>query len=415
MVSGKLNSLACEKAAAKEKRYFLQDGDGLALQVEPSGRKIWKLRYYFEGRQSMITVGPYPEISLKDARVSASQLRLMIARGENPVAGKKARKEGGDTASMFQTLAMDWYNSVHATQVVEAHAVRNLSRLKKMVFPYIGTKRPDEITPPMVLELLKRICDTGYVETAHRVKSVISLIFRYGISLGRAERDPTRDLAGMLPSYRTEHFPAILDTRDLGGLLRSLDGYNGSIVVRSAARLLPLVFSRPGELLGMKWADIDPAAALWTWKTSKTQTQMMTPLSRQAMQILAEVHPLTSDGENVFPALRGKGRTLSNTSIKAALDSMGYGGRMTAHGWRAVARTHLVETLGYPESVVEMQLGHNVRDALGRAYNRTTFLDQRKEMMQRWADWLDELRKLPAAVGPEVAAAGKDAWSQWRG
>lgn len=410
MATHELTTIECDKALPQEKPYRLRDGGGLALQVNPQGGKVWKIRYYFGGRQQMISLGPYPGISLKEARAEVDRIKKAIAQGEDP-----SRKKESPAESLYQALAMDWYENIHAVQVVEAHAVRNLSRLKKMVLPYVGEMRPDDITPPMVLDLLRKICDTGNIETAHRVKSVMSLIFRYGISTGRAERDPTKDLAGMLPAYRTEHFPAILDKAELGGLLRALDGYSGSVVVRSAARLLPLVFSRPGEMLGMRWAEISPEEALWFRTASKTQTEMISPLSRQAMQILAEVHPLTSDGEFVFPALRGKGRTLSNTAMKAALDSMGYGGRMTSHGWRAVARTHLVETLGYPESVVEMQLGHSVRDALGRAYNRTTFLDQRREMVQRWADWLDELRVMePAISESSPPATQKSAWAQWR-
>lgn len=414
-VKKRLSTLDCEKAAPEQKRYRLSDGDGLFLQVEPSGVKAWKLRYTYQGKQLMHTLGRFPVLSLKDARLMAGEVRGQVARGTLPVDHKKT--PGGTVGSRqtFEALAMDWYNGVHAAQVVEAHAARNLSRLKRMVFPHIGRLRPDDITPPVILDLLKKICDMGNVETGHRVKSVISLIFRYGISLGRAERDPTRDLSGMLPAYRTEHFPAIIDMHELGALLRSLDGYSGTVIVRSAALLLPLIFSRPGEMLGMRWSDIDPVRAQWVWTSSKTETQMITPLSRQAMQILAEVRPLTDESEYVFPGLRGKGRSLSNTAIKGALDSLGYRGRMTSHGWRAVARTHLVETLNYPVEIVEMQLGHRVKDALGRAYNRTTFMDQRREMMQAWADWLEGLRKLDAPVAASAPEQGADdPWSQWR-
>jgi integrase len=240
----------------------------------------------------------------------------------------------------------------------------------------------------------------------------LSLIFRYGISLGRVERDPTRDLTGILPAAEVVHHPAILDVSELAGLLRALDGYQGTPIVTAAARLLPLIFCRPGEMLTMCWADIDPARAQWVWVAAKTRTQMITPLSRQAMQILAGLKPITGEGRFVLPSLRAKDKPLSNTAIKGALDSLGFRGRMTSHGWRAVARTHLVETLDYPVDIVEMQLAHNVRDALGRAYNRTTFMDQRREMMQRWADWLDEVRLTPAPASASPGD-GVDPWAQW--
>ncbi|MCW7755286.1 integrase arm-type DNA-binding domain-containing protein [Desulfobotulus sp. H1] len=410
MALGKLNNMVCEKAEVREKRYFLTDGDGLSLQIEPTGRKIWKLRYYIDGKQKMASLGTFPVVSLKEARIAAAKARVDLADGLAP--GGKGKRKGADQA--FQALALDWHEKIHAMQVVPSHADRNLSRIKNLILPHLGEHHPDDITPPMVLDMLLKICDSGRIETAHRVKSIISLIFRYGISTGRAQRDPTQDLAGLIPSYKTEHFPAILDKAELGGLLRALDQYGGSVIVRSAARFLPLVFCRPGEMLSMRWQDINPEEALWYRTTTKTQTEMISPLSRQAMQILAEVHSLTADGEFVFPALRGKGRMLSNTSIKAVLDSLGYAGKMTAHGWRAVARTHLVETLNFPESVVEMQLGHRVKDALGRAYNRTTFLEQRTGMVQQWADWLDELRAMPAPSSPASAPGEQNAWNQWR-
>ncbi|TYT73336.1 tyrosine-type recombinase/integrase [Desulfobotulus mexicanus] len=407
-----LTAIECDNAAPRESRYALSDGNGLFLNVYPSGTKTWKARLRVGGKLQEHTLGPFPEVSVKDARLILANLRLKIAHGINPAEEKQAARNEASGKNGFEALAMDWFHAVHATQVVPAHADRNLSRLNKLVLPYLGKHRPEDITPPMVLEVLRRIAARGHVETAHRVKSILSLIFRYGISLGRLERDPTRDLTGILPAAEVVHHPAILDVSELAGLLRALDGYQGTPIVTAAARLLPLIFCRPGEMLNMCWPDIDPAKTQWVWVSAKTRTQMITPLSRQAMQILAGLKPLTGEGRFVLPSLRAKDKPLSNTAIKGALDSLGYRGRMTSHGWRAVARTHLVETMNYPVDIVEMQLGHSVRDALGRAYNRTTFLDPRREMMQAWADWLDEVRLLPAPASASPVD-GVDPWAQW--
>ena len=406
-----LTSAECECSVPQPQRYGLADGGGLHLIVLPSGKKAWHVRYRINGRQRTMVLGNFPDISLKEARLMAADIRSQVAKGIDPQAEKQqavAEKAGTNT---FRHLADEWFSLVHMQQVVPKHHQKTRFRLEGKILPVIGSKKIQDITPPVVLALLRDICDRGHIETAHRVKTIISQVFRYAISTTRAERDPTQDLAGLLPASKEAHFPAILDIAELGALLRSLDGYSGSVVVASAARMLPLVFCRPGELRAMMWQEIDPAAALWVWSASKGGVPMMTPLSKQAMQILAGLRGFTGSGKFVFPSLRGGDRPISDATIKAVLDSLGYKGRMTSHGWRAVARTHLVETLGYSVDIVEMQLGHNVRDALGRAYNRTTFLEQRREMMQKWADWLDDIRRAePPAASPVRQA---DPWDQW--
>ncbi|MCW7755256.1 integrase arm-type DNA-binding domain-containing protein [Desulfobotulus sp. H1] len=404
-----LNYTKIEAATPDGKRIVLRDGNGLFLAIERSGRKFWVFRYYFQKKAQEMRLGEYPGLGIKAAREQVVDFRRLIADGKNP--REEARTEEDKT---FEAIASRWLIHVHGREVQESHRERNRLLLEKHVYPYFKGKRPDKITAPMILSRLQVICDAGHLVTAQRVKNLMGQVFRYCVGQGMAERDPTQDLRGLLPVRKVEHFVAILDPVELGALLRSIDGYTGSPVVKAALRVLPLIFCRPGELRHMRWQEINPRRALWIWQTSKTKTDIITPLSRQAMKILVELRALTGLGEYVFPSLRHKNRCISDMAIKAALDSLGYQGRMTGHGWRAVARTHLVETLKYPESIVEMQLGHRVKDALGRAYNRTEFVEDRIQMMQAWADWLDTLKTMPPPVQVDPTGGHDDsAWDQW--
>ncbi|WP_420841783.1 tyrosine-type recombinase/integrase [Halomonas alimentaria] len=231
------------------------------------------------------------------------------------------------------------------------------------------------------------------METAHRVKALCGQVFRYGISTGRAERDPTPDLRGALRPNKTKHYAAITEPEDVAELLRAIDGYGGEPVTIAALKLAPLVFTRPGELRHAKWADIDLENATWSFVASKTDQPLIVPLPTQAVDILRDLHGLTGRSEFVFPGARSNKRPMSNVAMKAALDRMGFKGQMTVHGFRAMARTILAERLGYPENYIEQQLAHTVRDPNGRAYNRTQYLEQRREMLQSWANYLDGLRQ----------------------
>jgi integrase len=258
----------------------------------------------------------------------------------------------------------------------------------------MGPQPISEITPPELLGVMRRIENRGAIETAHRAMQNCSQIFRYAVATGRCARDPSQDLKGALAPTKTRHFPAITEPKAIGELLHAIESYQGSLVVKSALRMAPLVFVRPGELRTAEWKDIDLDGAEWRFIVSKTNTAHIVPLSNQAIGILRELQPLTSHGTKVFPGNRGEGRPMSENTINAALRYLGYDNEtMTGHGFRAMARTLLDEVLGFPPHIIEHQLAHAVRDPLGRAYNRTSHLPERKQMMQEWANYLDKLRQ----------------------
>jgi len=292
----------------------------------------------------------------------------------------------------LEAVAREWWESVHRHRVVASHADRNLRRLEMHVFPMLGRRPITEISPGELLDALRRVEQTGTIETAHRVRTLSGQVFRYAVATGRAERDIAADLRDALRAATTKHHPAIVDPEEIGPLLRAIHGYGGQPTTRAALRLAPYLFVRPGELRKAEWKDFDLDAAEWNYTPSKGGDPLVVPLPTQAVAILREIQGLTGQGQYVFPSLRGRGRPMSDNTLNAALHRMGYQDNMTAHGFRAMARTVLVERLNYPAEYVEQQLAHAVRDATGRAYNRTTHLEQRREMLQAWADYLDGLR-----------------------
>ncbi|MEY4767346.1 MAG: hypothetical protein RI907_4019, partial [Pseudomonadota bacterium] len=328
-----------------------------------------------------------------------------LAAGIDPSAKRKAVKEARTemAANTFEAVAREWHKAVHTAKVSEGHAARNLLRLEQDAFPWIGARPIAEVTAPMLLDMLRKVEARGAIETAHRVRQVCGQVFRYGIATGRCERDPAADLRDALQPVIVKHHAAILEPKEVGGLLRAFDDYQGYPATRAALRLAPLVFLRPGELRQAEWAEIDLDAALWTipaarMKRTKQQkisgAPHLVPLSCQAVAILRDMEALTGRGRYVFPNARGGVRPMSEVAVLAALRRMGYSKEeMTGHGFRAMARTLMAERLGIEENVIEAQLAHSVRDSLGRAYNRTEFVDQRRQMMQRWADYLDSLKQ----------------------
>jgi integrase len=278
---------------------------------------------------------------------------------------------------------------------VPSHADRIIRRLERDIFPWLGRKPTTDINAPQLLEAVRRIEARGAVETAHRALQDCGQVFRYAIATGRAERDPSGDLRGALTPVRGKHFAAVTEPADAAKVLRALDGYEGTLPVRCALRLAPLVFVRPGELRHAQWADMDLDAAEWRYAVTKTDTQHIVPLARQAVEILRELQPLTGRGRYVFPSARSPrgDRPMSDNAILMAMRSMGIGKEeMSGHGFRAMARTILDEVLGFRPDFIEHQLAHSVRDPNGRAYNRTAHLPERRKMMQDWADYLDELK-----------------------
>ncbi len=382
------------KPGSKPRKYF--DGRGLYLEVVPTGGKLWRLKYRFDGKEKRLSLGTYPDVSLKEARGRRDEARRQIADDIDPSELRKVEKatRAERVANSFETVACEWY-AKHQPNWCAGHSERVINRLQKDVFPWIGGKPIADITAPLVLETIRRIEARGALNTAHRVLGFCSQIFRYAIATGRATYNPSGDLRGALPPARGSHFAAVTEPEQVGELLRILDGYEGTLTIRCALRFAPLVFVRPGELRQAQWKDIDLDKAEWRYLVTKTETQHVVPLSRQAVEILEELKPLTGRGRYVFPSSRTPNgdRAMSNNTIVGAMRRMGIGKEeMSGHGFRAMARTILDEVLGFRPDFIEHQLAHRVRDPNGRAYNRTAHLPERKKMMQAWADYLDELR-----------------------
>ena len=389
-----LTNKKVKAAKPTSKPYKMADERGLFLLVNPNGSKYWRFKYRVLKKEKSLAFGVYPQISLKKARELRDEVRQQLARGIDPAAHKKAQKNIAieQASNSFQTISLEWF-AKQKDQWVESHASRVLRRLERDVFPWLGAEPATSITAPKVLRVLRRIEERDAIETAHRAMSDISRVMRYAIATGRAERDPCPDLKDALQTPKVEHFPAITDPVEVSAFLRTLDGYKGLLTTRIALRLAPLLFVRPGELRTAQWAEINLETAEWRYRASKTKTDHLAPLSRQAVAALRELQPLTGHCRWVFPG-RDPQKPMSEATINAALRRMGFDtqSEITGHGVRAMARTILAEHLHFKPEVIEHQLAHRVADPLGGAYNRTKFIVERKQMMQVWADYLDQLR-----------------------
>nr|VFJ46349.1 MAG: Integrase [Candidatus Kentron sp. FM]VFK17875.1 MAG: Integrase [Candidatus Kentron sp. FM] len=343
----------------------------------------------------MLSLGVYPKVTLSDARKRRNEARELLEKGINPSENRKAQKsaQAERSANSFEAVAREWF-AKHSPGWAKTHSSRVISRLERDVFPWMGGSPISGIMPPELLTVVRRIEERGALETAHRVLQICGQIFRYAVATGRAERDPSADLRGALPPVKgKKHFAAVTEPKRVGELLRALDGYQGTFPVICALRLAPLVFVRPGELRRAQWADIDLETAEWRYTVTKTETDHIVPLSRQAVAILTELQPLTGRGRYVFPSARTNDRPMSDNAILSAFRRMGIPkDEMSGHGFRAMARTILDEVLHFRPDYIEHQLAHAVRDPNGRAYNRTKYLPERREMMQQWADYLDDLK-----------------------
>ncbi len=386
-----------ERKISEFKRVGKQnDEGGLYLLHKANGSKLWRLRYWFDKKEKLQTLGPYPDISKERARQLRDESKRLLASGVDPMAKRKAEKEAEteSAANSFEAVTREWFAKFGPT-LSGSHAVRIMQRFERDIFPWLGGKPIAELAtqPREILRVLRRIEERGAIETAHRARSNCSQVFRYAIQTGRADRDPCADLRGAIPPANKEHLAAVTEPEKVGDLLRAMDGYNGGLIVRCALRLAPLVFVRPGELRHAEWKDIDLEAAEWKYLVTKTKTPHVVPLSRQAVDILRELQPLTGAGRYVFPSPLTADRPMSDNAILTALRRMGIPkDEMCGHGFRAMARTLLDEVLHFPPDIIEHQLAHAVRDPLGRAYNRTTKIDERRKMMQEWADYLDGLK-----------------------
>jgi len=391
-----LTDTAIRKIKPTNKAQRLFDGGGLYLEVSPAGGKWWRLKYRHGGKEKRLSLGTYPDTGLADARGKRDQARKLLAAGADPAQHRKAEKAAGEdrAANSFEVMAREWH-AKQAPTWVKDHAGRLMLRLENDIFPWIGKRPIADLTAKELLATVSRIADRGAVESAHRALQNCGQVFRYAIATGRAERNPVADLRGALPPVKQTHLAAITDPDKIGGLLRAMDGYAGSIVTKCALRLAPLVFVRPGELRNAEWSEIDLEAREWNIPAEKMKMREphLVPLSEQAVAILAELQALTGRGRYVFPSARSPNRPMSNNAVLSALRRMGFDkDEMSGHGFRAMARTILDETLHFRPDYIEHQLAHAVRDPNGRAYNRTAHLAQRRKMMQAWADYLDALR-----------------------
>ncbi|WP_438331383.1 tyrosine-type recombinase/integrase [Burkholderia pseudomallei] len=390
-----LTDTAIRNAKPADKPLRLFDGGGLYLEIAPSGGKWWRLKYRFGGKEKRYSLGVYPEVPLATARKKRDEARERLAAGIDPGEAKKAEKRASllAAAHSFEVVARGWMDE-RKTTVEPAQHDKTLARMENDVFPWLGKRPIAEIDAPEILVVLKRVDGRGARFTAHRVRSEISRVFRYGIKEGHCKADPARDLVDAIPPAQTTHFASITEPEKVGEMLRAFDGFAGTFPVLCALKLAPMLFVRPGELRKAEWAQFDLDKGEWRYFVNKTKTDHLVPLAAQAVTILRELHALTGEGVYVFPGARDRNRPMSEAAINAALRRLGYDTRteITGHGFRAMARTILHEELEEKPEVIEHQLAHTVPDSLGRAYNRTKFIKARRSMMQQWADYLDQLK-----------------------
>ncbi len=390
--------------ANKTQRVF--DGRGLYLEIAPSGGKWWRLKYRIGGKEKRLSLGVYTaagstavEVSLDAARKAAEEARQLLRDGVDPSQERKAEKLriANQSENTFESVAREWHGRQSAAWV-PAHAERVLRRLEKYIFPNLGQRPIAEIEAPELLNALRVIEARGKDTTSHLARQYVGMVFRYGIATARCQRNPAADLRGALRPVKKANFAAVTEPEQLTKILRALDSYEGTLTVRCALRLAPLVVVRPGELRKAEWKDIDLDKAEWRFVASKTNPNHLVPLSNQAVAILHEVKALTGDKRFVFPSARSAQRPMSDAAVLAAMRRMEIpADEMTGHGFRATFRTIGAEVLKFRDDLMEHQLAHAVKDANGTAYNRTSFLPERKRMMQRWADYLDQLKTGEAA------------------
>lgn len=374
------------------------------MYVQPSGAKWWRLHYRFNGKQKTISLGVYPDVSLAQARNRRDDAKKLLADGVDPSEHRHEQKQKSklEALNTFKALADDWHE-LHNKNKSARHQQRVKRWLEAYLYPTLGHKAITSITAPMVLEATNLLQKQGKLETAHRVIQTVGQVFRYAIQKGFATNNPAPDLKGALPPPVVKNMAAMIEPTQVAGLLRSIDGYQGTLVVQCALKLAPLLFQRVGELRHMKWADLDFENSEWRYLVTKTNKQHIVPLSRQALEIIKKMQPHSGHGIFVFPGARTHERPMSENAINAALRNMGYDtqSEITGHGFRAIAQTLGEQELGLDPKHIERQLAHSVANPLGTAYERAQFLKDRKVMMQKWADYLDELK-----VGAKIIQLG---------
>jgi integrase len=389
-----LTDTAIRNAKLQNKQYKLTDEKGMYVLVNKAG-KYFRLDYRFAGKRKTLALGVYPEVSLAEARGKRNDARKLIANGIDPGQARKVRKsiQIEQSENSFEAIAREWHGKF-SSKWADSHAIKLIRRLELYIFPWLGSRPISEITPPELLSILRRIESKGIHETAHRAQQNCGQVFRYAIATGRAERDPSADLRGALSPVKHGRMATIIEPKKIGELLRAIDGYEGTPVAKSALKLAPLVFVRPGELRHAEWNEIDLDKAEWRipGEKMKMKDPHIVPLSTQAVEILNEVQQITGNGQYVFPSIRTNSRPMSNNTILAALRRMGYTKEeMSGHGFRAMASTILHEQ-SWPSDIIERQLAHAERNSIKAAYNHAQHLPERRKMMQAWAHYLETLK-----------------------
>lgn len=391
LTATKVKSLKPEKT---QKKHF--DSKGLFLLVTPKGGKWWRFKYRFNGKEGLISLGTYPEVSLAEAREQRDEARKLVRKGVNPSAFRKQQKMKALFAAnnSFESIAREWLNKQEGFWADSTSQKAN-RRLEIFIFPWLGSRPISEISPMDLLAAFRRIEEQGKIETAHRVKALCSNVFRYGVVTGRCERDPTADLgAHALKPKKVTHRATITDERQIGELLRAIDGYSGTFVTKCALQLSPMLFVRPGELRHAQWQEIDLGKAIWRIPAHKMKKRRehLVPLPTQAVMIFEELHPLTRNRDWVFPGVHSAKRPMSENTVTAALRRMGFTkNEICAHGFRAMASTRLHE-MGWSSDVIERQLAHLEQNRVKAAYSHAQYMEERTKMMQAWADYLEELK-----------------------
>jgi integrase len=399
-----LTDAECKNATCPpgKTRARLACSGGLYLEVSPAGSKRWFYKYRKDGKEGRMALGSYPDVGAKDARKARDAAKLQKSNGVDPVQVRKVEKLKALTpaANTFKATALEWY-AMKLDSWSSHYAIREKRNLEKDLFPFLGTRDIAYIQPIELLAVVRRVEERGALDVAHRVLTTAGQVWRYAVATARTPRDITADIRGALKPHHGKHFAAITDPAKLGELIRVIRGYQGGPIVRAALQLAPLLFQRPGELRAAEWAEFDLDGAMWTIPAARMKRSVdgkrngdphQVPLPTQAVEILRKLHPLTGHGTLLFHGERSHDRPISDNTLRAALGTLGYGPDLqSVHGFRATARTLLAEELNSDPLVIEAQLAHAVKDANGRAYNRTQYLKHRTTMMQQWADYLDKL------------------------
>ncbi|MDR1874814.1 MAG: tyrosine-type recombinase/integrase [Synergistaceae bacterium] len=388
-----MSETTVRQAKPQEKPYKIPDERGLVLLVHPNGSRYWRFRYSWKGKENMLALGVYPDVSLKEARMKRDEFKIMLAQGMNPA---DTRVKAGTT---FEAIAREWFEKYMLPTRAPTHTAMIISRLERLVFPQIGAYPIKSIDAQTLLRVLRPLEARGVLETAHRVMQICGQVFRYAVARGQAERDPSADLRGALPSRKHKHHASLTEPKQVADLLRAMESFQGGVVVECALWFSLLTFARPGEVRHAEWTEFDLSGAEWRIPEDKMKMKRthIVPLSRQTVKIVQKIKEVTGHGRYVFPSIRviATGQVpMSENTIVAALRRMGYGKEeMCAHGFRSMASTNLNE-MGWAPDVIERQLAHVEGNSVRAAYNYAEYLPERRKMMQAWADWLDDLKKL---------------------